>query len=270
MDDAELSRKVAGMALQTLVLEVERGRRERKRADLYKKLLRKYRKCRAKHQSVADLYRQDPEFQVFREGLKEREAQLERRGAELEVADGELVRAVARNSKLEALLRAKDDELELNRGVAAENADLQQRVAGLTADLDVRKAEIDRLKGELGANADKLAALQRQVALPRSEEAGCHSRPSSSRPQSGRGPHRSTHEIWVYAEARLNIYRALHAEGRATETEVQAVRKEAHTARESCGYYPDSPDGEDAASEDVDRLDSDAWYEEAYPTGGGS
>lgn len=44
--------------------------------------------------------------------------------AELEERDEELVRAIARNSELEALLKAMEDELELSQGVTAENADL--------------------------------------------------------------------------------------------------------------------------------------------------
>lgn len=73
---------------------------------------------------MVGLYQQDPEFHVFREGLKQREALLERRRADLEKMARELMRAVAHNSKLEALLRVKNDELELSWGLMAENADL--------------------------------------------------------------------------------------------------------------------------------------------------
>lgn len=62
---------------------------------------------------------------MFREGLKQRQAQLERRWAELEETDSELMKVMARNSELETLLRAKDSELELSQGVAVENVDLQ-------------------------------------------------------------------------------------------------------------------------------------------------
>lgn len=104
--------------------------------------------------------------------------------------------------------------------------------------------------------------LQRQVAPPSSEEVVQLSQPSSSRPPSGRGSRRNAYEMWVFAKAKLDIDRDLHAEGRATKDEVQTRRSEARAARESCGYYPD---GEGSISEDVNHLDSDSWYNDIYP-----
>ncbi|XP_070017359.1 uncharacterized protein [Nicotiana sylvestris] len=174
MSDAELSQRIASMALQTLVMEVERERRERRRTGLYKKMSSKYHQYHAKHQAMSDIYHQVPEFQGFREGLKRQEDQLERRVEELKERDEELVRAIARNSELEALLKAKEDELELSQGVMAENADLQLKVASLTAELDTKAVEVDGLKGELNASADKLAAaISKTVSL---EDALCLSR----------------------------------------------------------------------------------------------
>lgn len=126
----------------------------------------KYQQHHAKHQAMSDLYRQDPEFQVFREGLKQRESQLENRVAELEERDEELVRAVARNNELESPLKTKEDELELSRGVIAENADLQLKMAGLSTELSAKIAKIDGLRGELNASADKLStAISETVSL---------------------------------------------------------------------------------------------------------
>ncbi|XP_070011152.1 uncharacterized protein [Nicotiana sylvestris] len=109
---------------------------------------------------MTDIYYQDPEFQMFREGLKQREAQLERRVAEMEDRDEELVRAITRNNELEALLKAREDELELSQGVImmAENADLQLKVADLNVEMNAKIEEIGGLKGELNAIVDKLAA----------------------------------------------------------------------------------------------------------------
>lgn len=99
MSDVELSRSAAGMALQvdfsfplwslgfcryfqpififnffslwqTLIMETKRERRERKRTTIYEKISSKYQKYSAKHCAMADIYTQDPDFQLFREGLK--------------------------------------------------------------------------------------------------------------------------------------------------------------------------------------------------------
>nr|XP_009791020.1 PREDICTED: uncharacterized protein LOC104238381 [Nicotiana sylvestris] len=116
MSDVELSQNVAGMALQTLVMKVEREHRQRRRTGLFEKMLSKYHQYRAKHRAVADIYHRDPEFQVFREGLKQREDQLECKIEELREKDEELVKVVSRNSELEVSLKPKEDELELSRG----------------------------------------------------------------------------------------------------------------------------------------------------------
>lgn len=47
---------------------------------------------------MSNIYHQDPEFQVFREGLKQWEDQLERKIEELREGDEELVKAIARNN----------------------------------------------------------------------------------------------------------------------------------------------------------------------------
>lgn len=90
---AELSRSVTGMALQvsllsfacckvglmradfcfsfqTLVLEVEWRRREQKKATIFDKMAKTYRRYRFKHRAAVDLFQQDPEFRVFYEGLE--------------------------------------------------------------------------------------------------------------------------------------------------------------------------------------------------------
>ncbi|XP_070022406.1 autophagy-related protein 16-like [Nicotiana sylvestris] len=72
------------------------------------------------------------------------------------------MKAIDRSSELEAALKAREDELELSRGVVAKNADLQAKVASLTAELDMKMAEVDELKGELSVNADRLAHAERE------------------------------------------------------------------------------------------------------------
>ncbi|XP_070010817.1 peroxisomal and mitochondrial division factor 2-like [Nicotiana sylvestris] len=126
----------------------------------------KYQQYRAKHRSMSDIYHQDPDFQVFREGLKQREGQLERKIEELRERDEEFVKVVTRNNELETSLKVKEDELELTTGVMAENADLQAKVAALTAELSTKATKIEGLKGELNVSAHKLAtAISESVSL---------------------------------------------------------------------------------------------------------
>lgn len=77
---------------------------------------------------------------------------------------------------------------------------------------------------------------------------------------------RNAHEMWIL-EAKLDVYRELHADGRATEEEVQTRWREARAGREACRYCSDSPDWEGCAFEDVDLLDSDSWYNDVYRPG---
>ncbi|XP_070014293.1 filament-like plant protein 1 [Nicotiana sylvestris] len=185
-----------------------------------------------------------------------REDQLACKVEDLRERDEELMKAVARNSELEASLKVKEDELELSRGVMAENVNLQAKVASLTAELGKKVVEIDRLKGELSVSADKLAiaisemaalentlhvsrskltkekeaselkvaglegrvkeletelsVLNEQVASLRAEDASRHSQPSTSHASVDPVvPHR-LYKLWVHAEARLDVYKALH------------------------------------------------------------
>ncbi|XP_070025677.1 uncharacterized protein [Nicotiana sylvestris] len=122
------------MALRTLIMEIECERREKRRTALYGK-------------------------------MSSKEDQMERKVKELKERDEELMKAVARNSELEASLRANEDELELSRGVMAENVDLQARVADLTAELSAKAAEIEGLKGELDVGVDKMATTIFEMVL---------------------------------------------------------------------------------------------------------
>lgn len=92
------------------------------------------------------MLKQDPEFRVFLEGLDQSENRLKRRVAELEKVDEQLMAALAWNIELETLLQSKEEDLEISRGVVAEAAELQTRVAALTAELDARTAEVEVLK----------------------------------------------------------------------------------------------------------------------------
>ncbi|XP_070026523.1 uncharacterized protein [Nicotiana sylvestris] len=157
MSDAELSRSVSD-----LIMEIEHKRQERRRTTTYGKMSSKYQEYCSKHRVMADIYNQDRDFQLLCEGLKQIKDQLACKVEELKERDEDLMKVIARSSKLEAALRARENEHELSRGLVAENADLQSKVASLTAELDMKTAEVDELKGESSVNADRLACAERE------------------------------------------------------------------------------------------------------------
>lgn len=64
-------------------MKTERDRGERKRTTIYGKISSKYQQYHTKHHAMADIYTKDPDFQLFREGLKQRENQLAHKVEEL-------------------------------------------------------------------------------------------------------------------------------------------------------------------------------------------
>lgn len=132
------------------------------------------------------MYKQDPEFRLFRKGRTQMEEQLKKRLTKLKRADEHLVAAIAQNTELEALLRAKNDELELGRAVAVEAAELRARVAALATELKAKKDEIDDL------------------SWTASQEVEC----------------RDAHDMWKYHNARLVVFEDLLAAGRVSDVEV--------------------------------------------------
>ncbi|XP_019259241.1 PREDICTED: uncharacterized protein LOC109237389 [Nicotiana attenuata] len=282
-------------------MEIECEGQERRRTALYGKMSSKYQEYRTKHRAMADIYNQDPDFQLFREGLKQREDQLARKVEELREREEDLMKAIARNSELEASLKVKEDELELIRGVA-----------NLTTELDTKTMEINEFKGELGVSSDRfatvvseaavledalcvcrseltkekeasalkiavlegrvqgleaeLSALNKKMDSLKAEDVRRQSQPSTSYAPVDPVVPRRLYELWVHAEAQLDAYKALHVDGRASEVELRDVRAKARAAREACKYDPLTPDRDDINSDDANRLASDSWYEDLYAT----
>lgn len=127
------------------------------------------------------------------------EAQLKKRVAELEKVDEQLMAAVARAVEIEILIQSKDEELQFGRVVAKEAVELCTRVAALTEELDNQKAQVEDLKRALA-----------QVDASR-----------------------ETHEMWVYAVARLVVLEEFLEAGRAFEAEVESQRQLVRAAREA-------------------------------------
>ncbi|XP_070015728.1 uncharacterized protein [Nicotiana sylvestris] len=240
MGDMELSQNVADMDLWTLIMETECERRERKRTAIYGKTSSKYQQYRAKHRAKADIYNQDPDFQLFREGLKLREDQLERKVEELRERDEELMKAIARNSELEASLKVKEDELELS-------------------------VKIEGLKGELSVGADKLATAISGTAALENTLRVCRLELTEEKEASKlkvAGLEGRVKEL----EAELSV---LNGQVSSLRTEDASRRSQPSMSREAYGYNPLTPDEDDINSDDANRLASDSWYKDAYPTGDG-
>ncbi|XP_070029665.1 peroxisomal and mitochondrial division factor 1-like [Nicotiana sylvestris] len=127
MSDAELSLSISGMALQTLIMGIEHDRRDERRTTVFKK----------------------------------KEEELARKVKELKERDEELMKDIGRCNELEATLKAKEDELEMSKGVMAENTGLQARVASLTAELGQREMEAVDLRSELSVKVDELTHAEK-------------------------------------------------------------------------------------------------------------
>lgn len=82
----------------------------------------------------------------------------------LKERDEDLIKAVAHSSELEAALKFREDQLELSKGVVAENFNLQAKAAYLTVELGIKMVEVYELKGGLSVNTDILAHAKKQRA----------------------------------------------------------------------------------------------------------
>ncbi|XP_019258756.1 PREDICTED: uncharacterized protein LOC109236972 [Nicotiana attenuata] len=168
VSDTELSWSISGMALRTLIMEIERDRRDERGTTVFGKLASKYKEYRTKHRALADVFTQDSNFQLFRDGLKQREEELVQKVEELKERDDELMRAIGRCSELEVALKAKDDVLEMSKGITAKNTDLQARgrvtvvseIAALEDALRVCRSEQDK---EVETSALKVARLEKRI-----------------------------------------------------------------------------------------------------------
>ncbi|XP_019244425.1 PREDICTED: uncharacterized protein LOC109224291 [Nicotiana attenuata] len=280
VSDAELSRSISGMALRTLIMEIENDRRDERRTAVFGKLASKYKEYHTKNRALADVFTQDSNFQLFRDGLKQKEEELAQKVNELKERDDELTRAIGRCSKLEAALKAKDDELEVSKGITAENADLQARVAALTAELGRREAEAVDLRGELSTKADDLARAEKGRITVVSEVATVEGALRVSR--SKRDNKLETPALKVARlekqiqdlEAELSVsndqaaaLKIEEANGKVFEAELEGIRVKARAAHEACGYDPGTPVRDDVDDNDADRLASDSWYNEEYAAG---
>ncbi|XP_019254221.1 PREDICTED: ribosome-binding protein 1-like [Nicotiana attenuata] len=135
------------MGLRSYMLEIESDRRVETRAKIFLTMLENYRRHRNRCREMHEWLRAGADTRSL--------------GEELEKRDQELMQSIRRCSELEKLLRTKDEELKLGKGVAAECKHLQAKVSSLQDELDQSAARVEILSAEW---MGKLSELERKVA----------------------------------------------------------------------------------------------------------
>ncbi|XP_070010893.1 uncharacterized protein [Nicotiana sylvestris] len=105
LDNVTLSRSIAGLALRTMILEIESARREEKHNKILEKLEHKYFEYRSKYRDIRRCFGEGGNLRALRDELKEK--------------DDELMRAIDKCSILEGTLRGKEEELKISKGIEA-------------------------------------------------------------------------------------------------------------------------------------------------------
>ncbi|XP_070011106.1 uncharacterized protein [Nicotiana sylvestris] len=90
-------------------------------------------------------------------------------GEELEKRDQELMQAIRRSSVLEEQLRAKDEELELGKGVSTECEHLQAKV-GKLAELERKVSVLENIESAWASASARAAALEDTIRVLQSEQ----------------------------------------------------------------------------------------------------
>ncbi|XP_019230612.1 PREDICTED: BICD family-like cargo adapter 1 [Nicotiana attenuata] len=237
----------------------------------------KYKEYRAKHRELCRRFSADGKFQSLRDELKEK--------------DDELVR-VERCSELEGDLKAKDDELEAELEQSSIRAnDLSDELTEKTVELEraeeartmtlVRVAALEevirvlrseraseaktamlreaRVDERIGGLKREVSSLSDQVATLEAEKAHLLARLSSSYTSAFSDVLQHLYEMWIHAEAQLDILKNLMTAGKVPEADFEDARVKASTPRA----------GDSEEEEELDELEQDAWYEDEHPQGDG-
>ncbi|XP_070042448.1 uncharacterized protein [Nicotiana tomentosiformis] len=160
LDDVTLSRGIAGLALRTMILEIESARREERCKAIFKKLQRKYFEYRSKYRDICMQFGEDSNLQPLWDELKHK--------------DDKLVKDIEKCSVLEGMLRNKEEELEVSRAVEAQCGDLQTQVVVLHRQLEECHLQIDVLHDEITKKQNELdrAKSARSEASRKTEALG--------------------------------------------------------------------------------------------------
>ncbi|XP_019230120.1 PREDICTED: uncharacterized protein LOC109211073 [Nicotiana attenuata] len=129
------------------MVEIESSCRVDTRAKIFLTMLGKYRRYRDKCREMHERLKANPDAQSL--------------GEELEKRDHQLMEAIRRSSVLEEQLRAKNEELEQGKGVAAECEYLQEKLRSMQSEMDQNLTKVDAMSTEW---MGKLTELERKVA----------------------------------------------------------------------------------------------------------
>ncbi|XP_009770391.1 uncharacterized protein [Nicotiana sylvestris] len=121
---------------------------------LYKRMESKYREYRSNHRMMVKIVGEDGQFQALHDKIKKKDEELKEKYEEI-------MRAIGQCSMLEETLRSKEDELEVSKGVMAENTDLRAQVASLIVDLEQSEARVVTLGAELSTRVEELNLAER-------------------------------------------------------------------------------------------------------------
>lgn len=75
-------------------MEIERDRWDKQRTTIFGKVASKYKEYRIKHHALADVFTQERDFQLFRDGFKQKEKYLAQKVKKLKERDEELMKAI--------------------------------------------------------------------------------------------------------------------------------------------------------------------------------
>ncbi|XP_070053392.1 peroxisomal and mitochondrial division factor 2-like [Nicotiana tomentosiformis] len=127
INDNTLSKSIPGLVLNTVILEIESARREKRRKEIFVKL-------------------KGNDVRALSEDLKKR--------------DEELMEAVEKWSILEETLRRKEEEFELSKGVEDQCSDLQAQVVQLRGQLKECQFQVEALRGEIAEKQEELEKVE--------------------------------------------------------------------------------------------------------------
>lgn len=133
-------------------------------------------------------------------------------------------------------------------------------------EVDTSTLKVARLEERVESLEVELYGLNEQVVTLKVKKEQQQAQPSTFHTSADPSISRELYEMWVHAEAQLDVYKSLKAVGKVFEVELEGVCVMACAAREACGYDPGIPGGDDD-DDAMDGLASDPWYDDEYADG---
>ncbi|XP_070037290.1 uncharacterized protein [Nicotiana tomentosiformis] len=168
LKDSTLSKSIAGLALRTVILEIESSRREDRRKAIFQKMEQKYREYSDKHRELCWRVGGSSNFQALRNKLKEKDdelVKLEECQLRAAVLSGEVAEKVA------DLERAETAQLSVARRAAALEDAICVNCSERDCAMEMARLREDRLDERIGELEKKTADLSDRVIALEAEKA---------------------------------------------------------------------------------------------------